>query len=86
MRLTNSILQLILIFSVATTKKNARIKRKEKEMYDFLKEDDGQLADPYLGGYNSDEAKMLVVRFKPMDEISKSINPRWSKYNFKEMI
>ena len=42
--------------------------------------------DPYLGGYNSDDAKILTVKFKSMEEISAKINPRWSKHNFREMI
>ena len=44
------------------------------------------MVDPYLGGYNSDQATILVVSFKPMVEISESISPRWSKHNFKEMV
>lgn len=67
-------------------KKNAKAKEKEKRLYEFIEEDEGELLDPYLGGYNSDEATILIVRFKPMTEISKSINPRWTKHNFKEMV
>ena len=71
---------------LSAAKKNAKAKEKEKKLYEFIEEEEGELLDPYLGGYNSDEATMLIIRFKPMTEISKSINPRWTKNNFKEMV
>ena len=49
--------------------------------------DDGHLIEPYVGGYNSQHAKMLMATFKPMEEIVK-LNPRWTKSEkgFREMV
>ena len=44
------------------------------------------MKEPYLGGYNSDEATILIVKFRPMQEISSVENPRWKKQNFREMV
>ena len=77
------VILVILVISQTLAKKNKKVKEKERQLYDYLLEDDGHLVEPYLGGYNSDDAKMLIVRFKPMQEISESINPRWSAHSFK---
>ena len=88
MRLFNVLLISLLMSThlLSSGKKNAKAKEKERKLYEFIEEGEGELLDPYLGGYNSDEATMLVIRFKPMTEISKSINPRWTIHNFKEMV
>ena len=48
---------IIVIFSTVLSigKKNANLKEKERQLFEFLEEDEGKLLDPYLGGYNSDE-------------------------------
>ena len=76
----------ILVINLSLAKKNRKIVDKERQLFEYLREDEGYLQDPYLGGYNAEDAKMLVVRFKPMTVISESINPRWTKNNFKQMI
>ena len=57
---------LILVINLGFAKKNRKIVDKERELYEHLLEDEGYLQEPYLGGYNAEDAKMLVVRFKPM--------------------
>lgn len=38
---------------------------RQKEIIDSIKKDELMDAQPYLGGYNSDQAKILVVDFIP---------------------
>ena len=77
---------LILVINLSLAKKNKKIVDKERQLYEYLVEDEAHLQEPYLGGYNSEDAKILIVTFKQMTEISESINPRWPKNNFKQMV
>ena len=53
------------------------MRQKHEELAKFIKEDEGHLVDPFLGGYNSQRAKMLQVTFHSHEAIQKDINPRW---------
>ena len=53
------------------------MRKKHEELAKFVKEDEGHMVDPFLGGYNSQEAKMLEVTFHEFNLIKKEINPRW---------
>ena len=43
----------------------------------FVQEDEGYLVEPYLGGYNSNQAAMLQVEYQPFKLVREKINPRW---------
>lgn len=52
------------------------LREKNEKLKNFIREDEGHLVEPYLGGYNSQKAKMLTVTFHPFDQI-KMMKPRW---------
>ena len=54
------------------------VRAKYEELAKKVKADDGQLVEPYLGGYNSQQATVLVLNFHPFAKIKAEINPRWT--------
>ena len=78
----------VLVFGQPKRKKTVskRVKKKEKDLKKFIKEDQGDLIEPYIGGFNSNDAPIISVKFKSMEEISKNISPRWGPHSFKEMV
>jgi aspartate/glutamate racemase len=53
-------------------------------MKQFVKEDEGHLVEPYLGGFNSQKSTILIVEFHDFTQVQKEINPRWRA--FREMV
>ena len=51
------------------SEESAYIRQKHEELAKFIKEDEGHLVDPFLGGYNSQRAKMLQVTFHSLEAI-----------------
>lgn len=47
-----------------------------------VEEDEGYLQDPYIGGYNSDKAEILIVNFTPDPSLYKpDMNEKQLKTN-----
>ena len=71
----------ILIFAAEAKKKSQKRKsdpfEKEEQLNKFIEEDEGHLMEPYIGGFNSDQAQILIVKFHPFADIKERINPRW---------
>mmetsp|Transcript_39134 Transcript_39134/g.51185 ORF Transcript_39134/g.51185 Transcript_39134/m.51185 type:complete len:127 (-) Transcript_39134:381-761(-) len=50
----------------------------KSEVFDrFVEQDEGQNMEAYLGGYNSEQAAMLQVTYKSLEQLRKKGNRRW---------
>ena len=67
-----------------SSKKRQSIKNKRENLKRFVREDEGDLVEPYVGGYNSQKSAILVVEFHDFDEVRTKINTRWRA--FREMV
>ena len=75
---------ILFIFETTLAKKKKRVGYKREQLNKFVKEDEGHLVEPYLGGYNSQKSAILVVEFFHFTQVQEEINPRWRA--FREMV
>ena len=75
---------IIFILEATLAKKKKRVSSRREQLNTFVKEDEGDLVEPYLGGYNSQKSTFLVVEFFDFNHVKQEINPRWRA--FREMV
>jgi len=75
--LCHSSLLLLAVGAKSKTKKSSDPFAKKELLLEFVRRDENHLAEPYLGGFNSQQAAMLQVEFFPFAQIRSDINPRW---------
>lgn len=49
--------------------KKSSVRSKQENLKAFVKEDEGDLLEPYLGGFNSQKTAMLVVDFHDFSDV-----------------
>ena len=83
------VLLMTLVMIVVLAKKKTKKRKwdaheKEEKLNKFIEEDEGPLMEPYIGGYNSDQATILTVTFHSLTDIRARINQRW--HNERDMV